>query len=100
MRPPRSASSSARVTRSLTMANSLATKNPLTSTSRIAESVSARSFIQARARRSEEHTSELQSLMRISYAVLCLKQQNRLEQNPTEEQHTNHHTLLTITDDH
>src|SRR3546814_7175289 len=26
--------------------------------------------------RSEEHTSELQSLMRISYAVLCLKQEN------------------------
>src|SRR3546814_1902700 len=26
--------------------------------------------------RSEEHTSELQSLMRISYAVLCLNQQN------------------------
>src|SRR3546814_10108488 len=26
--------------------------------------------------RSEEHTSELQSLMRISYAVLCLKQNN------------------------
>src|SRR3546814_4090321 len=25
--------------------------------------------------RSEEHTSELQSLMRISYAVFCLKQQ-------------------------
>src|SRR3546814_8804535 len=29
-----------------------------------------------RARRSEEHTSELQSLMRISYAVLCLKKKN------------------------
>src|SRR3546814_5541682 len=27
-------------------------------------------------RRSEEHTSELQSLMRISYAVFCLQQQN------------------------
>src|SRR3546814_8872520 len=27
-------------------------------------------------RRSEEHTSELQSLMRISYAVFCLKTQN------------------------
>src|SRR3546814_3974881 len=27
----------------------------------------------ARQRRSEEHTSELQSLMRISYAVFCLK---------------------------
>src|SRR3546814_10465800 len=28
---------------------------------------------QVRERRSEEHTSELQSLMRISYAVFCLK---------------------------
>src|SRR3546814_3577911 len=28
-----------------------------------------------RVRRSEEHTSELQSLMRISYAVFCLKKQ-------------------------
>src|SRR3546814_9275988 len=27
-------------------------------------------------RRSEEHTSELQSLMRISYAVFCLKRKN------------------------
>src|SRR3546814_8049468 len=27
-------------------------------------------------RRSEEHTSELQSLMRISYAVFCLKKTN------------------------
>src|SRR3546814_3236767 len=32
-----------------------------------------RSIIQ---HRSEEHTSELQSLMRISYAVLCLKKKN------------------------
>src|SRR3546814_9914042 len=28
-------------------------------------------------RSAEEHTSELQSLMRISYAVFCLKQQNK-----------------------
>src|SRR3546814_2980061 len=28
-------------------------------------------------RRSEEHTSELQSLMRISYAVYCLKKKNK-----------------------
>src|SRR3546814_6872263 len=28
--------------------------------------------------RSEEHTSELQSLMRISYAVFCLKQKNNI----------------------
>src|SRR3546814_2421121 len=29
--------------------------------------------------RSEEHTSELQSLMRISYAVFCLKKKNKKE---------------------
>src|SRR3546814_3849624 len=34
-----------------------------------------RKFVQALAR-SEEHTSELQSLMRISYAVFCLKKKN------------------------
>src|SRR3546814_7871079 len=32
-----------------------------------------RSFLQAKRARSEEHTSELQSLMRSSYAVFCLK---------------------------
>src|SRR3546814_2664087 len=31
--------------------------------------------------RSEEHTSELQSLMRISYAVFCLKKKNKLKQH-------------------
>src|SRR3546814_1154447 len=30
-----------------------------------------------KARRSEEHTSELQPLMRISYAVFCLKKKNK-----------------------
>src|SRR3546814_5797772 len=30
-------------------------------------------------RRSEEHTSELQSLMRISYAVFCLKKKKKTE---------------------
>src|SRR3546814_4668269 len=29
--------------------------------------------------RSEEHTSELQSLMRISYAVFCLKKKKRIQ---------------------
>src|SRR3546814_1590113 len=31
-------------------------------------------------RRSEEHTSELQSLMRISYAVFCLKKKKKTQQ--------------------
>src|SRR3546814_2165662 len=38
-------------------------------------SSSARAAIAAR--RSEEHTSELQSLMRISYAVFCLKKKKK-----------------------
>src|SRR3546814_7817999 len=33
--------------------------------------------VQAEPPRSEEHTSELQSLMRISYAVLCLKKKTK-----------------------
>src|SRR3546814_5501352 len=33
----------------------------------------------AREGRSEEHTSELQSLMRISYAVFCLKKKKKVE---------------------
>src|SRR3546814_2783628 len=32
--------------------------------------------------RSEEHTSELQSLMRISYAVFCLKKKNTILYTP------------------
>src|SRR3546814_8911296 len=36
--------------------------------------------------RSEEHTSELQSLMRISYAVFCLKKKNKMtKQKSTSE---------------
>src|SRR3546814_10916145 len=34
--------------------------------------------------RSEEHTSELQSLMRISYAVFCLKKKQTRQPNPTK----------------
>src|SRR3546814_5813611 len=37
--------------------------------------------------RSEEHTSELQSLMRISYAVFCLKKKKKTLHN-TIQQHT------------
>src|SRR3546814_5742171 len=56
--------------------------------------------------RSEEHTSELQSLMRISYAVFCLKQKNptttptnsisstHTSENKTQRQNTNIHFTL------
>src|SRR3546814_7853734 len=37
--------------------------------------------------RSEEHTSELQSLMRISYAVFCLKKKQDKTKNQYNQQH-------------
>src|SRR3546814_5477676 len=46
-------------------------------------------------RRSEEHTSELQSLMRISYAVFCLKKKritNRMIKKSIRSQPINHIT--------
>src|SRR3546814_3825873 len=45
----------------------------------------------ARAQRSEEHTSELQSLMRISYAVFCLKKKNK-HKYKSRENYTPEHT--------
>src|SRR3546814_7107316 len=43
--------------------------------------------------RSEEHTSELQSLMRISYAVFCLKKKKRTKTNKKNmrQDNTNKH---------
>src|SRR3546814_4959913 len=40
--------------------------------------------------RSEEHTSELQSLMRISYAVFCLKKKKHKRKKQTKIVKTNH----------
>src|SRR3546814_2557033 len=37
--------------------------------------------------RSEEHTSELQSLMRISYAVFCLTKKNKYNKQKTTNKH-------------
>src|SRR3546814_5416642 len=48
-------------------------------------------------KRSEEHTSELQSLMRISYAVFCLKKKNKIIVEHCRDQHriTQHDILKT-----
>src|SRR3546814_2672491 len=54
--------------------------------------------------RSEEHTSELQSLMRISYAVLCVTKKNIrksslrlfIKSNTKHVMVSHHHPLLTI----
>src|SRR3546814_9010734 len=44
------------------------------------------SVLKYTANRSEEHTSELQSLMRISYAVFCLKKKTRTEHHTSSNQ--------------
>src|SRR3546814_9126313 len=42
--------------------------------------------------RSEEHTSELQSLMRISYAVFCLKKKKKNNRNNKQFTYSTQHT--------
>src|SRR3546814_6194540 len=56
---------------------------------------------EGRAARSEEHTSELQSLMRISYAVFCLKKKKHTKnaqdiniQDTTQKTTTNTYTKI------
>src|SRR3546814_3994958 len=44
--------------------------------------------------RSEEHTSELQSLMRISYAVFCLKKKNKKTNQKSNTTARAHYTIL------
>src|SRR3546814_6694700 len=47
-----------------------------------------------RSRRSEEHTSELQSLMRISYAVFCLQKKNTSHEIEIIQKHHNYYILV------
>src|SRR3546814_9049679 len=46
--------------------------------------------------RSEEHTSELQSLMRISYAVFCLKKKKKTTLTYITQSHTQSTTIITL----
>src|SRR3546814_5572498 len=52
-------------------------KHPLIDMVSFTGSTRAGKAVAAAASRSEEHTSELQSLMRISYAVFCLKKKKK-----------------------
>src|SRR3546814_8106861 len=54
----------------------------------------ADAHLRGRADRSEEHTSELQSLMRISYAVFCLKnKKNSHKRKQSTERHEMHRQI-------
>src|SRR3546814_10581022 len=54
----------------------------------VSQSLTGRLGDVSRSFRSEEHTSELQSLMRTSYAVFCLKKNIQYIPNPTILIHT------------
>src|SRR3546814_5920776 len=81
------------VTESISVSSSIPTVPPALDSSACACSRPAASTAGVANRpvtpRSEEQTSELQSLMRISYAVFCLKKQNTTTHNK-DEQHTRH----------
>src|SRR3546814_7720446 len=62
----------------------MSTREDLDETVRLVKDLGRRVF--AAEARSEEHTSELQSLMRISYDVFCLKKKTSTSQNTLEKQ--------------
>src|SRR3546814_9137885 len=66
--------------------------------SRLREALVLRTADAVTAARSEEHTSELQSLMRISYAVFCLKKKKKKCKKHIREHYTTyvltHNTLM------
>src|SRR3546814_8314771 len=68
------------------LGNPIDGKGPIEATERRRVDVKAPGIIPRKSmnepvQRSEEHTSELQSLMRISYAVFCLKKKNNKNQH-------------------
>src|SRR3546814_2591649 len=72
-------------------------RSPLAGCDSRRERLLGHQFSQARPTdRSEEHTSELQSLMRISYAVFCLKKKKTNHHKPKQPNHhlNNNHSRL------
>src|SRR3546814_3594462 len=72
------------------LSNDLRDRTSVTGTPRAeADEKNDRILIEDSSARSEEHTSELQSLMRISYAVFCLKKKTTLKnKNKPKSMHT------------
>src|SRR3546814_6335025 len=73
-----------------TLFRSLAPLSPSINTINVLDSCPVRSSSSSRRpNRSEEHTSELQSLMRISYAVFCLKKKKKKNKTQKKKQKAN-----------
>src|SRR3546814_9058108 len=82
-----------------------AAKDSVGATMQIASSLppqAAGPLLEAARQRSEEHTSELQSLMRISYAVFCLKKKKNIKRKIIKDTKVTHgqttytKTILTL----
>src|SRR3546814_1885807 len=73
------------------------TQKPFFSTEARDRQIVAPSTIRRIAMRSEEHTSELQSLMRISYAVFCLKKKINHNTITYKQEYTSNNELKKYT---
>src|SRR3546814_35976 len=69
-----------------------ASRSPLTVAGTAADSSPHSLLSPLKGHRSEEHTSELQSLMRISYAVFCLKKKKNHKKKHNTQNRTNRTT--------
>src|SRR3546814_9662050 len=92
---PPSSASSPRTTR--TGARFIQCRSPIMILTGGTDMTASRTKFYLDKQRSEEHTSELQSLMRISYAVLCLKkkkqQQKNINRNKSNKENMNKHNI-------
>src|SRR3546814_1153249 len=70
-------------------------RNPIGFTQNFSRQVSGTAVSIHGSDRSEEHTSELQSLMRISYAVFCLKKKTQSRQKLAKNTRTSTITIQT-----
>src|SRR3546814_3560825 len=73
----RASSASSSSTSARRRLRSIRTRSPVSSSASPPPTAASGAALRIDGERSEEHTSELQSLMRISYAVFCLKKKNK-----------------------
>src|SRR3546814_1823984 len=76
-----------RITNGELMLGEALSENVLAAQLGISKTPVREALLQLKLERSEEHTSELQSLMRISYAVFCLKKKKKKKQQSTITHH-------------
>src|SRR3546814_9265394 len=67
--------------------------NKMTDIGNVAQQLKSDVLRTSNVSRSEEHTSELQSLMRISYAVFCLKKTKKINQQLTNQKIATHNKI-------